>query len=67
MLLRKGVYPYEYMDSWEKFNEKSLPDKESFYSELNKEVVTDEDYISNVKCSHLRQILNLKKIDLEQL
>ena len=26
-LLRKGVYPYEYMDSWEKYDEKSLPDK----------------------------------------
>ena len=25
MLLRKGVYPYEYMDSWEKFNETVLP------------------------------------------
>ena len=31
-LLRKGAYPYEYMDSWERFNEKSLPDKEAFYS-----------------------------------
>ena len=27
LLLRKGVYPYEYMDSWERFNETSLPDK----------------------------------------
>ena len=44
MLLRKGVYPYEYMDSWEKFNETSLPDKEAFYSELNKESITDENY-----------------------
>ena len=25
LLLRKGVYPYEYMDSWKKFNETSLP------------------------------------------
>ena len=33
-LLKKGVYPYEYMDSWEKFNETSLPDKKAFYSEL---------------------------------
>ena len=31
LLLRKGVYPYEYMDSWERFNETSLPDKESYY------------------------------------
>ena len=44
LLLRKGVYPYEYMDSWEKFNEALLPDKESFYSKLNKEGITDEDY-----------------------
>ena len=42
--LRKGVYPYEYMDCWEKFKEESLPDKESFYSELNNEHITDEDY-----------------------
>ena len=28
LLLRKGVYPYEYMDDWENFNEKSLPEKE---------------------------------------
>ena len=27
LLLRKGVHPYEYMDSWERFDEKSLPDK----------------------------------------
>ena len=30
LLLRKGVYPYEYMDIWERFNETSLPDKEAF-------------------------------------
>ena len=43
-LLRKGVYPYEYMDSWERFNETSLPDKEAFYSNLNMEDITDVDY-----------------------
>ena len=31
LLLRNGVYPYEYMDSWKRFKEESLPDKESFY------------------------------------
>ena len=45
ILLRKGVYPYEYMDSWERFNEKSLPPKESFYSELNLEGISDKDYL----------------------
>ena len=44
LLLRKGVYPYKYIDSWERFNEAELPDKESFYSELNKEDITNEDY-----------------------
>ena len=44
MLLRKGVYPYEYMDSWERFDETSLPDKNFFYSELNLDGFTDKDY-----------------------
>ena len=44
LLLRKGVYPYEYMDSWQRFDEKSLPDKEAFYSNLNMEDITDIDY-----------------------
>ena len=39
-----GVYPYEYMDSWERFDETSLPDKKSFYSELYLEDITDKDY-----------------------
>ena len=44
LLLRKGVYPYEYMDNWERFNEMSLPSKESFYSNLNMENIDDIDY-----------------------
>ena len=44
LLLRKGVYPYEYMDSWEKFSEISLPSKEDFYSNLNMEDISDIDY-----------------------
>ena len=44
LLLRKGVYPYEYMDSWERFNETSLPDKKACYSKLNLGEITDKDY-----------------------
>ena len=44
VLLRKGVYPYEYMDEWDKFNEKKLPCKESFYSNLIMEDISDTDY-----------------------
>ena len=43
-MLRKGVYPYEYKDDWEKFKETSLPEKEDFYSHLNMESITDPDY-----------------------
>ena len=44
LLLRKGVYPYEYMDNWERFNDTSLPSKESFDSNLNMENTDDIDY-----------------------
>ena len=43
LLLRKGTYPYEYIDSWQRFDETSLPDKEAFYSNLNMEDITDGD------------------------
>ena len=42
--MRKGVYSYEYMDEWDKFNEKVLSGKESFYSNLTLENVTKTDY-----------------------
>ena len=44
LLLQKGVYPYEYINDWEKFNEISLYEKEDFYSDLNMEDITDADY-----------------------
>ena len=44
LLLRKGVYPYEDMDSWKKFNETTLSPKEAFCNEFNKEGISDEDY-----------------------
>ena len=44
LLYKKGIYPYEYMDSFEKFNETSLPKKEDFYSKLNDENITEDEY-----------------------
>ena len=44
-LLRKGVYPYEYIDYWEKFNEITLFEKEEFSSKLNITQITDADYM----------------------
>ena len=44
LLLRKGIYPYEYIDSRKKFNENTIPPKEAFYSKLNLEGISDVDY-----------------------
>ena len=43
LMAQKGVYPYDYMDSFDKFDEK-LPTKEDFYSILNDEHISDKDY-----------------------
>ena len=44
LLTRKGIYPYEYMTSPEKLKESQLPPKEAFYSNLNDESISDENY-----------------------
>ena len=44
LLLKKGIYPYEYMDSFEKFGETKMPEKEKFYSSLSGKGITDEEY-----------------------
>ena len=59
LLLRKGVYPYEYMDSWERFNETSLPPKKSFYSQLDLENIKDKDYNHAQKVWEVSGINNL--------
>ena len=50
LLLRKGVYPYEYMDSWDRFEETSLPPKKAFHSKLNMSRISDSDY------SHMQRV-----------
>ena len=44
LLIQKGIYPYEYMDDWDKFRETVLPPKEAFYCKLTMAVVNEEDY-----------------------
>ena len=48
-MLKKSVYPYEYMNDCEKFNETTLPTKEEFHSNSNMEEMTDADYIHGKK------------------
>ena len=59
LLLRKEVYPYEYVDNWERFSEISLPSKEDFYSNLNMEDINDIDY------RHANNVF--KRFELENL
>ena len=59
MFLRKGVYPYEYMDSWEKFDETALPPKKDFYSNLNLENISDGYYTHAQKIWDVFDIKNL--------
>ena len=51
-MVQKGVYPYEYMDGWEKFEETSLTPEGAFYSRLNMKGISDQDY------KHAQQIWN---------
>ena len=53
LLTDKGVYPYDYMNSWDKFDETKLPKKEDFYSHLYEENITDKDYArANIVWKH---------------
>ena len=52
LMIRKAVYPYEYMDGWEKFDGASLPPKDTFYSRLNMKGISDQDH------KHAQQVWN---------
>ena len=45
LLLKKSVYPYEYMDDWGRFGKTTLPKKEEFCRNLNMVEITDADYM----------------------
>ena len=59
LLLRRGVSPYEHMDSWEKFDETAFPNKKAFYSEFYLEDITDNYYIHAQKIFKELEIKNL--------
>ena len=44
LMKKKGVYPYDYMDSFSRFNENQLPKREEFYSILNDTDISEDDY-----------------------
>jgi len=44
LMMKKGVYPYDYMDSFSRFNEKYLPKREDFYSQLYDEDISEDEY-----------------------
>ncbi|KAF0683340.1 DNA pol B 2 domain-containing protein, partial [Aphis craccivora] len=71
LVTRKGVYPYEFTDSWDKLEETILPRKEDFYSTLTEEHIDDEEYEHAVtvwnhfKCKTLGEYSDLYlKIDV---
>ena len=57
--MRDGVYPYGYVDDWEKFNQISLPEKKKNYNHLNMEDITDADYAHAKKVCKDYEIKNL--------
>ena len=59
LLLRKGVYPDEYMDDWDRLNEEKLPSKSDFYSSLNMEDISKIDYRYALKVFNKFTIKNL--------
>ena len=44
LVKQKGVYPYEYMDSFKKFSEDKLPDRCEFFSSLKDKCISERDY-----------------------
>ena len=70
LLKQKGVYPYEYINSFKRFNEKKLPDKECFYSSVKNKTtgdngekldghISDENY---VMCKKIWNKFNMKNM-----
>jgi len=61
LMKQKGIYPYDYMSSFEKFDETQLPFKEDFYGILNDEHVTDKQYQHAEKVWHTFKVKNMRE------
>ena len=60
--LPKGIYPYECMGDWEKFNETSLAEQEDFHNHLNMEDITDEDFVHTKRVCKDFEMKDLKDL-----
>ena len=64
LLTRKGIYPYEYVSSWDRFEEMQLPPIEAFYSKLNMSSISSDDYQHAQKVWKEFRIHNLGDYDV---
>ena len=60
-MLKKGVYPYQYMDSMDRFDETTLPNIEKFYSKLQLKHISEKDYKHAKKVWHSFKIKALRE------
>ena len=65
LLLRKGVYPYDWVDDWKKLEETNLPSRESFFNKLRNEACSIEDYAhahavwEKFNCTNFREYMSI--------
>ena len=65
LLIREGVFPYDYMDSLERLKKQNLPAKKLFYSSLSGSIISDNDYqhkkrvFKNFKCKNIEDYNNI--------
>jgi len=59
LVTRKGVFPYEYVDNWNKLDETILPSKSKFYNSLTDERISDKDYIH---AKNIWDLFNIKTL-----
>ena len=57
LVKEKGVYPYEYIDSFKKFSENKLPDRYKFFSSLNDKCISEKDYL---KANNIWNVFKMK-------